>query len=138
MSASTFDATRFEGNYDFNNAQDLCRIQIAISDFMTLVREGAFIVGRDEGLAESFCRFVDREEVWHLAEMVVPEFRTGELEALSKLSSFLVRFLHLSLLISTPGTKVLARKAPWGRRFPLPIFSNTSRGFPNQLLKNGL
>ena len=80
MSGLTFDTTRLHGDYDFNNTQDLCLIQSTISDFIMLVREGDLIVNRDEGLADDFCSFVDREEIWHLAEMVVPEFRTGELE----------------------------------------------------------
>lgn len=80
MSASTFDATRFHEACDPNSATDLCRVQMTIFDFVTLVKAGALIMGRDEELAEDFCRFVDHKEIWHLAEMMVPEFRTGELE----------------------------------------------------------
>ena len=33
------------------------------------------IDGQNRQLVNEFCRFIDDKEVWHLAQMVIPEFR---------------------------------------------------------------
>lgn len=76
MAAPTYDLVR--GNYVLSKPLEAARFQRTSLDFMRAVRDNAFI-GSKEGvqLMDDFCAFVSSKRVWHLAQNVVPEFRSA-------------------------------------------------------------
>lgn len=79
-------AEAFRGKFDlqfYNNLQaslDAAQCQRTILDFMALVRDDAFDSLGGGQLVKDFCGLVNHKDVWHLAEMVVPEFRMSKAE----------------------------------------------------------
>lgn len=61
---------------DLKDTPDLARCQRTVEEFMLLVEQNAFESHGGEQAMGQFCDFLNKEEeVWHLAESVVPEFR---------------------------------------------------------------
>jgi len=60
---------------NINNAIHLSGYQKTVIKFMDFVRKNAFRGSEGEELMQRFCIYVNHEKVWHLAEMVVPEFQ---------------------------------------------------------------
>ena len=60
---------------NLNDPLDAGRYQHTVFEFMEHVRLNAFRGSKGEELMRDFCTYVNHEKVWHLAEMVVPEFR---------------------------------------------------------------
>ena len=78
MSILAFDWTRFnKENYDLNDPLGAAKFLRTTMDFMDLLREDQSPTLDTDGLLIEFCFFVDDSEVWHLAQTVVPEFRTS-------------------------------------------------------------
>ena len=77
--APLFDLARLDPcNYDFNNINQVARMQMTIMEFMKLVRSNAFKTPEDRDLISKFCTFVNSDKVveeWCNVETVVPEFR---------------------------------------------------------------
>lgn len=64
-----------KARYDINNPLDAARFQHNVMEFMSLIRNSDRSNDINQQLVDEFCEFVDDKEVWHLAQMVVPEFR---------------------------------------------------------------
>ena len=86
MAQSTFivyDRNNFNcETYDLNDPIQVGRFQNNVKSFMDLVRatfhgSNTEIDAANSQMVEEFCKFVDDKEVWNLASMVVPEFRTS-------------------------------------------------------------
>lgn len=60
---------------DLNNPQHLGKFQDLVYDFMKEVRANALEDFFGLQLMNDFCALVDDDDVWHLAETKVPEFR---------------------------------------------------------------
>lgn len=83
MAQITFDYRKLDKTgYDINNPLDAARFQYNVMEFMDLVRHTVInkLSDTNRQLVEKFCKFVDDKEVWHLAQMVVPEFRLSLME----------------------------------------------------------
>ena len=65
---------------NLNSADDGMQFQGVVESFMVLVRANRFHNEAGFALMDSFCDYVGHEQVWHLAKMLVPEFRYGLLE----------------------------------------------------------
>ena len=68
--------------YDINNPLDAARFQQNVIEFMDLVRSANISElsksnNESRKLVDKFCKFVDDKDVWHLAQMVIPEFRSS-------------------------------------------------------------
>ena len=88
MAQMIFDHQKLDkARYDINNPLDAARFQHNVMEFMDLVRN-TDVVGElsdrnnniNRQLVDGFCGFVDDKEVWHLAQMVIPEFRSSLME----------------------------------------------------------
>ena len=66
--------------YDLNNPLHAARFQRIVLDFMKLVRAIAARSRVTEDNLNRFCTFVESEPVWHLAQTVIPEFRSALVE----------------------------------------------------------
>ena len=80
MASQDFAKKLVKSNYDLNNPLDTARFQQVVSEFMKLVRADSLGDPNGEELIDKFCKLVDDKQVWHLAQMVVPEFRSGREE----------------------------------------------------------
>ena len=87
MAQMTFDHQKLiQARCDVHNPLDAARFQHTVMEFMDLVRNT--VIGElSDGsknevrqLVDEFCRFVNDKEVWHLAQMVIPEFRSSLVE----------------------------------------------------------
>ena len=80
MAEAIFEARRLEQrNYDLRRPLERARLQKTVRDFMDLLRNNAFN-GRETShvsLVTAFCRLLDHDDVWYLAETVVPEVRVA-------------------------------------------------------------
>ena len=63
-------------NYDLFNPLKVARFQRTSLDFIKAVRDNVFQGAERVKLMNDFCTFVSSKHVWHLAQMVVPEFRS--------------------------------------------------------------
>ena len=73
---------KFDTGY-YNNflmPEDAAQCQRMIEEFMTLVEQNALIGSQGAQIMKQFCTFVQTEDVWHLADMVVPQFRQSRSE----------------------------------------------------------
>ena len=78
MATQTFARERLDQkSYDLNNPLEAARFQQTVLDFMELARVDESTVPNADGILTEFCEFVDDPEVWHLAQTVVPEFRSS-------------------------------------------------------------
>ena len=85
MAQIIFDDQKLnKARYDVHNPLDAARFQRNVMEFIDLIRNT--VVGgklSDESnnnnrhLVNEFCRFVDDKKVWHLAQMVIPKFRSS-------------------------------------------------------------
>ena len=76
MAGSEFDKPRLDlTKYVFKNPLEAAKFQRTVEDFMGLLESSPSDRLIDQKLLDEFCSFVDGEQVWHLAQMVVPEFR---------------------------------------------------------------
>ncbi|KAL8707766.1 MAG: hypothetical protein Q9225_007711 [Loekoesia sp. 1 TL-2023] len=75
-SFDTFDV----GRYSFSDPQQAGQCQKTIEDFMVLVEDNALQSSEGAQSMEEFCKFIEHPNVWHLAEMVVPQLRQSRLE----------------------------------------------------------
>ena len=76
-----FDSTRLQkGGYDLNNPLDSVKFQRTVEVFMALVRSNKLQHSESahKVLVDQFCDFVDNEEVWCLAQSMIPEFRLAK------------------------------------------------------------
>lgn len=87
MAPIIFDYQKLDkAKYDVHNPLDAARFQQNVMEFMDLVRETTVGDFNDKSnnenrrLVDEFCRFVNDKEVWHLAQMVIPEFRSSLVE----------------------------------------------------------
>ena len=87
MASMIFDHQKLDkARYDINNPLDAARFQHNVMEFMNLVRNTVIDELSDRSnnenrqLVDEFCGFIDDKEVWHLAQMVVPEFRLSLVE----------------------------------------------------------
>ena len=71
---------RMEASYDFNNAQDGCKYQITIEEFMELLRNGQLHKGKHTGLFDRFVNWIQQDDFWELAFPMAPELRENKLE----------------------------------------------------------
>ena len=82
MAQIVFDHQKLnKARYDVHNPLDAACFQRTVMEFMDLIRNT--VVGGNNNnrhLVDEFCRFVDDKEVWHLAQMVIPEFRSSLVE----------------------------------------------------------
>ena len=60
---------------DLQEPLDAARFQNVVFKFMEDVRSNVWSTEEGEVLMNDFCDYVKYEEVWHLAQMIVPEFR---------------------------------------------------------------
>ena len=75
MAAPTYDLVR--KNYVLSNPLEAARFQRTSLEFMEGVRSNAFQGVEGMRLMDHFCIFVSSKHVWHLAQNVVPEFRSA-------------------------------------------------------------
>lgn len=75
MAAPTYDLVR--QNYVLSNPLEAARLQHTSLEFMEAVRSNMFQYGEGTRLMDEFCSFVSSSHVWHLAQNVVPEFRSA-------------------------------------------------------------
>lgn len=66
---------------------DAARCQESIRQFMTLIEDNTIQLRRDMQLLKDFCNLVDHDDVWHLAAMVIPQFRLSKAEKYSLIVS---------------------------------------------------
>lgn len=45
---------------------------------MILIRKNEVICPNDQGMLDKFCNLVDDADIWQLAQMVAPEFRSAK------------------------------------------------------------
>lgn len=82
MERVNFSEEKLDLTY-FNHVQspqDVVRCQQTIMEFMDLVENNALQDAKGTRLMTDFCGLVNNEDVWHLAKMVVPQFRLSRLE----------------------------------------------------------
>lgn len=60
---------------NLNNPLHAAIYQDTVIEFMQFVRDNEFKGTTGQALMRDFLAYVNNEKVWHLAEMVVPEFR---------------------------------------------------------------
>lgn len=76
-----FDMGRLrKREYDLNNPLHAARFQRTVLDFMEIVKATAARSRVTKDDLDRFCTFVDSEPCWHLAQTVVPEFRSALVE----------------------------------------------------------
>ena len=80
MASQAFSERLVKANYDFNNPLEAARFQKTVFEFMKLVKDDSLGDPNGEELMDKFCKLVNDREVWHLAQMVVPEFRSSREE----------------------------------------------------------
>ena len=80
MASHDFAKKLVKSNYDLNNPLDTAQFQQTVYKFMEPVRADSLGNPNGEELMDKFCKLVDDKQVWHLAQMVVPEFRSGREE----------------------------------------------------------
>ena len=80
MASQAFSDRLIKAEYDLNDPLDAARFQKTVFEFMKRVKDGRFRGPDREELMDMFCKFVDDRKVWHLAQMVVPEFRSAREE----------------------------------------------------------
>ena len=80
MASQAFSERLVKANYDFNNPLEAARFQKTIFEFMKLVKDDSLGDPNGEELMDKFCKLVNDREVWHLAQTVVPEFRSSREE----------------------------------------------------------
>ena len=64
-------------NYDLSNPLKAARFQRTSLDFIKAVRDNAFQGAKRVKLMNNFCTFVSSKHVWHLTQMIMPEFRSA-------------------------------------------------------------
>ncbi len=80
MDSQAFSERLIKANYDFNNPLDAARFQRTVFEFMKLVNANSLGDPKGAELMDQYCKFVDDKEVWHLAQTMVPEFRSSREE----------------------------------------------------------
>ncbi len=100
MHSQAFSERLIKANYDLNNPLDAARFQQTVFEFMKLVKGNSLGDPNGAELMDQFCKFVDDKQVWHLAQTVVPEFRSSREEQYASNE----RMLSLSLC-----TKIASR-----------------------------
>ncbi|KAL8837174.1 MAG: hypothetical protein Q9170_002635 [Blastenia crenularia] len=85
MPPSEFDLTRLQGqSYDLNDLLALARFQSTVDDFIALAREDKVDESTNQQMIDMFCELVKDEEVWFLAQTMVPEFRSLKIDRIKK------------------------------------------------------
>ena len=74
MAGRAFDLVR--ANYDLSKPLDAARLQRTSMEFMRAVRCDAFHDVDGARLMDDYCKFISSTHVWHLAQNVIPEFRS--------------------------------------------------------------
>lgn len=64
-------------NYNLSDPLEGPRLQRVPLEFMEDVRNNVFQGPHGLELMDKFCTFISSKDVWHLAQMVVPEFRSA-------------------------------------------------------------
>ena len=79
MAPAKFDSARFhKDQYDQNEPLHLARFQRIVEEFVPLLRANDLTYPDNQRLLDDFCTFIDDPEVWHLAQMLTPEFRLAK------------------------------------------------------------
>ena len=76
MASMTFSERLIKSKYNLDYPLDAARFQQTVFEFMELVRDDSLDDPNGEELIDKFCNLVNDKEVWSLAQMVVPEFRS--------------------------------------------------------------
>lgn len=71
---------------------DAATCQHEIESFMDVVESNGLQGPQGARIMKRFCTFVEHPKVWHLAKMVVPQFR------LSKEEKYMARFYRMSCI----------------------------------------
>ncbi|KAI4237485.1 MAG: hypothetical protein LQ349_001829 [Xanthoria aureola] len=72
-----FDRSRLEqARYTLKNGLDVRKFQDTVEDFVGLARKDK--LADDQTLIQDFCALVNKQDTWHHACMVVPEFRRAK------------------------------------------------------------
>lgn len=79
MGSNGFDVSRLTRKYDIQDIRDSVALLKTVKDFTIATRSNKIDPEQFDQCATPFVHLVDDPDVWHLVEMVVPEFR----EALS-------------------------------------------------------
>lgn len=80
MASRDFAEKLVKSEYNLNNPLDTARFQQTVSEFMKPVRADSLNDPNGEELMDKFCKLIDDKQVWYLAQMVIPEFRSGREE----------------------------------------------------------
>ena len=73
---------RINASYDFNNAQDGCKYQTTVEEFVELLRNGQLHKDKHTNLFDHFVNWIQQDHFWELALPMAPELRENELEEL--------------------------------------------------------
>lgn len=85
MASQDFSERLIKSRYDPNDPLKVAQFQETVFEFMKLVRDDNLGDPNGAKLMDKFCELVNDKKVWHLAQMVVPEFRsTREEQYVSK------------------------------------------------------
>ncbi|KAL8651120.1 MAG: hypothetical protein Q9210_003440 [Variospora velana] len=88
MSHRTFERSRLAlEHYDLHSPPALARLQCTVGEFVAFLRQGELNVPVDRLLLDAFCELVADDQVWPLAQAMVPEFRSITIERLSEIAT---------------------------------------------------
>ena len=80
MASQDFSERLMKSGYNLDDPLEAARFQKTVLEFMKNVRDDSLGGPSGKELMDKFCKLVDDREVWHLAQMVVPEFRSAREE----------------------------------------------------------
>lgn len=83
--ADKFDESRLDSTmYQMNDPKDVCRYQDTVEDFLDVVRTAPQSFHERPDLIRQFIRFLDTDDTWPIAAMVMPELRLSKNHDTSK------------------------------------------------------